>query len=112
MYAVTIKNPAMIKYCVGCGEQIHPKRVEILPNTKTCVNCSTTGAKRGIPVLHGNVEKDDTWVDMVFLEADEFEAYEQATSTLKNTISNSSKAEMQNYDEDTSEIGVPSFEEE
>ena len=65
----------MVKYCVGCNEQIHPKRVEILPNTKTCVDCSTTGAKRGIPVLHGNVDKDDTWVDMVFMEADEYENY-------------------------------------
>ena len=94
MYTETL---TMAKYCVGCGEQIHPKRVEILPNTKTCVNCSTTGAKRGIPVMHGNVEKDDTWVDMVFMEADEFEAYERAMGRLKHTSVNSTP-EFQNYD--------------
>jgi hypothetical protein len=87
------------KYCIGCGEQIHPKRVEILPNTKTCVGCSTTGAKRGIPVMHGNVEKDDTWVDMVFMEADEYEAYERAMGRLKH-VNNNKTPEFQDYDSD------------
>jgi hypothetical protein len=89
----------MAKYCIGCGEQIHPKRVEILPNTKTCVGCSTTGAKRGIPVMHGNVEKDDTWVDMVFMEADEYEAYERAMGRLKH-VNNNKTPEFQDYDSD------------
>jgi hypothetical protein len=94
------ENQTMAKYCIGCGEQIHPKRVEILPNTKTCVGCSTTGAKRGIPVLHGNVEKDDTWVDMVFMEPEEFEAYEQSTGRLKNLNHSASKPELQDFDKD------------
>lgn len=110
MYTETL---IMAKYCIGCGEQIHPKRVEILPNTKTCVDCSTTGAKRGIPVLHGNVEKDDTWVDMVFLEQDEFEQYEQAMGRMKKMTQNGSKAEAQNYDKDDDlNVDVNSFEEE
>ena len=101
----------MAKYCVGCGEQIHPKRVEILPNTKTCVGCSTTGAKRGIPVMHGNVEKDDTWVDMVFMEADEFEAYERAIGRLKY-VSNNNTPEFQDYDsDDDSNTNNTSFDE-
>lgn len=105
------ENQTMAKYCVGCGEQIHPKRVEILPHTKTCVGCSTTGAKRGIPVLHGNVEKDDTWVDMVFMEADEFEKYEQAMGRMKKLNHKASKAEIQNYDEDVN-LPTPNFDEE
>ena len=90
----------MAKYCIECGEQIHPKRVEILPNTKTCVGCSTTGAKRGIPVLHGNVDKDDTWVDMVFMEADEYESYMEQEGKLKRMTLKSPKAEYQDYDSD------------
>lgn len=112
MYTVINETEIMAKYCVGCGEQIHPKRVEILPNTKTCVSCSTTGAKRGIPVLHGNVEKDDTWVDMVFLEPDEFEAYEQSTGRMNKINKSAAKAEMQNYDEDDNTPITPSFDEE
>jgi hypothetical protein len=98
MYTETL---SMAKYCIGCGEQIHPKRVEILPNTKTCVNCSTTGAKRGIPVMHGNVEKDDTWVDMVFMEPEQYEAYERAMGRLKNITPNSTPG-FQDYDSETS----------
>ena len=28
--------------CIKCTEEIHPKRLEILPDTKTCVKCSST----------------------------------------------------------------------
>lgn len=28
-----------IVYCQGCGEPIPPKRLEILPKTRHCVNC-------------------------------------------------------------------------
>lgn len=101
----------MIKYCIGCGEQIHPKRVEILPNTKTCVACSTTGAKRGIPVLHGNIEKDDTWVDMVFLEADEYDNYMEQEGKLKRIVASAPKAEYQDYEDDFEEPTQPTFDE-
>ena len=101
----------MKKYCIGCGEQINPKRLEILPNTKTCVNCSTTGPKKGITVMHGNVEKDDTWVDMVFMEADEYEAYERAIDRLKH-VSPEKTPEIQDYDEDEEELDEDDIEEE
>lgn len=100
----------MAKYCIGCNEQIHPKRVEILPNTKTCVACSTTGAKRGIPVLHGNVDKDDTWVDMVFMEADEWENYMEQEGKLKRIVASAPKAEYQDYDNEVEEQSQPNFE--
>tara|TARA_R110000803_G_scaffold210248_1_gene281568 strand:+ start:397 stop:624 length:228 start_codon:yes stop_codon:yes gene_type:complete len=34
----------MDKYCIECGTQIPAGRVEILPNTRTCVEHSTTDA--------------------------------------------------------------------
>ena len=96
----------MIRHCIACGELIHPKRIEIIPNTKTCVSCSTTGAKRGVPVLHGNVEKDDTWVDMVFFEADDFEKFKEQDKKLQNIVSTSTKAEYQDYEEEDTEIEI------
>ena len=48
---VTIEE---IVECIKCGKEIPPKRIEILPNTKTCVNCSTTGAYVGRPVQLGH----------------------------------------------------------
>ena len=105
------ETQTMARYCVGCGDVIHPKRVEILPNVRTCVDCSNTGMKRGVPVLHGNVEKDDTWVDMVFLEENEYRDYEIQTGRLSKNAKNASKAEMQNYDEDDN-VKKSSFNEE
>jgi len=31
--------------CISCGEVIPPRRIEILPNTHTCVACSGTSRK-------------------------------------------------------------------
>ena len=47
----------MVKYCKSCGEEIHPLRVKALPNTQTCIKCSTTSMKKGIPVLNGNIDQ-------------------------------------------------------
>jgi hypothetical protein len=90
----------MIKYCKNCKEEIHPKRVNILPNTTTCVSCSNTGRKRGVTVLNGNIEKDDTWVDIVFMEPEQYEQYMKAENKLKNIINPPSKSKNQEYNND------------
>ena len=64
------------KKCIICKEIINPLRIKALPTTKTCVECSTTGAKRGMPVMFG--DKDNTWVDMVMMDSDEFDKFEKA----------------------------------
>lgn len=33
--------------CAGCGKEIPAKRLQILPGTKHCVNCSTTAPVSG-----------------------------------------------------------------
>jgi NAD-dependent SIR2 family protein deacetylase len=65
----------MERKCISCGELIHPKRIEIIPNTKTCVKCSSTGIKKGITVLKGDVNKDDTWNDIVFVDDNQYKQY-------------------------------------
>tara|TARA_A100000172_G_scaffold80979_1_gene72233 strand:- start:2910 stop:3182 length:273 start_codon:yes stop_codon:yes gene_type:complete len=37
-----IKKTAIMK-CIKCQEVINPLRIEALPETKTCVKCSSTG---------------------------------------------------------------------
>jgi hypothetical protein len=61
--------------CLKCREAINPLRLKALPTAKTCVECSTTGAKRGVPMMYG--EKDHTWTDMIIMEADEFDRFEK-----------------------------------
>ena len=74
----------MNKYCKGCSEIIPPQRIKILPNTKVCVNCSTTGTKRGITILKGDVNKDDTWVETLFLDEEEYNVYEKSMGRSRN----------------------------
>lgn len=61
--------------CIKCKLPINPLRIKALPTAKTCVECSTTGAKRGVPMMYG--EKDHTWTDMVIMEPEEFDRFEK-----------------------------------
>jgi hypothetical protein len=63
------------RMCIYCKKEINPLRVKALPTAKTCVDCSTTGAKRGVPMMFG--EKDHTWTDMVIMNPEEFDNYEK-----------------------------------
>jgi hypothetical protein len=64
------------RLCIKCKEEINTLIIKALPTAKTCVECSTTGAKRGMPVMFG--DKDNTWVDVVLMEPEEFEKLEKA----------------------------------
>jgi hypothetical protein len=79
------------RLCVKCREEINPLRLKALPTAKTCVDCSTTGAKRGVPMMFG--EKDHTWTDMVIMESDEFDQFEKA-SKQKSTFDTLDKTEL------------------
>ena len=87
---------AMAVECISCGVEIHPKRLEILPNTKHCVQCSDTGRKRGVTVQRG--EGDHSYTDVVIMEEKQFIQYIIKDKPKKG----SSKAELQNFDEDES----------
>lgn len=65
-----------MKKCIVCGEEIHPKRLEILPNTLKCVACSNTSRKAGITVMKG--EGDHTYTETIIMEQDEFLRYQEA----------------------------------
>ena len=63
------------RICIKCRETINPLRIKALPTAKTCVECSTTGAKRGVPMMFG--EKDHTWTDIVLMEPEQYDVYEK-----------------------------------
>jgi hypothetical protein len=68
--------------CIKCREAINPLRLKALPTAKTCVECSTTGAKRGVPMMYG--EKDHTWTDMVIMEPEEFDRFEKLNKQVSS----------------------------
>ncbi len=76
MYQSNVKIEIMD--CVKCGNEIPPKRLEIIPGTKTCVNCSTESPKRGIPVMRGT--GDHTWVELDIMSQEQYEQYEELNS--------------------------------
>lgn len=61
--------------CIKCGAVIPPKRLEILPGTKTCVNCSTATPKRGMSVMKGT--GDHTWVELDIMTQEQYERIEE-----------------------------------
>lgn len=68
------------KKCVSCKEPIHPKRLEILPNTTKCVSCSTTGKKGGVTVTKG--EGDHTYNETIIMEPEEFKKFQEMEAIL------------------------------
>ena len=85
------------RICIKCKEVIHPLRVKALPNTNTCVECSTTGAKRGAPMMFG--EKDHTWTDMIIMEPEEYDQFEKLNNQ-QPTFEVLDKSEMNSDDDD------------
>jgi len=85
------------RICVKCREAINPLRLKALPTAKTCVECSTTGAKRGVPMMYG--EKDHTWTDMVIMEPEEYDRFEKLNK-LKSSFDTLDKTEMNSDGDD------------
>lgn len=61
--------------CIKCKVVINPLRIKALPSTTTCVECSTTGAKRVVTMMYG--EKDHTYTDIVIMEPHEYDIFEK-----------------------------------
>jgi hypothetical protein len=85
------------RLCIKCRQEINPLRIKALPSAKTCVECSTTGAKRGGPMMFG--EKDHTWTDIVLMEPEEFERFEKQIQQ-KSSFDILDKTEMNNDEDD------------
>ena len=83
------------RLCTVCQEEINPLRVKALPNTKTCVNHSTVGAKRGRILTLG--EGDHTYNEIEILDEDVYRkvvALEFGVDRLAEEM-----PEIQNYEQ-------------
>ena len=95
-----------MRKCIECGEEIHPKRLEILPSTQKCVNCSNTGKKAGVTVMLG--EGDHTYTETVIMDHEEFIEYQE----LEYKINGPRKDELPHPDDVLDEIEEEIIEEE
>lgn len=84
----------MQKNCKKCGVIIPPKRIEILPNTITCVNCSSTKPVLGVNVQRGTGE--DTWIETIIIP-------ETTREEIFKLLEVTQDSEEFNFDEDEEE---------
>jgi len=83
------------RFCTVCGDEINPLRVKALPDTKTCVNHSTVGAKRGRILTLG--EGDHTYNEIEILDEETYRkvvAIELGVDRLAEEM-----PEIQNYEQ-------------
>ena len=73
-----------MKKCLACGEEIHPKRLEILPNTQTCTQHSTVEKKAAVTVQMG--EGDHTWIETYAIDREDFRKLEEAEKSFRKQI--------------------------
>ena len=85
------------KLCIGCGEEIHPKRLEIIPHAVKCVTCSTTGKKAAITVTKG--EGDHTYNETIIMDREEFDRLQE----LEYKINGKRKDDISHPDDDDDE---------
>ena len=87
-----------MRKCNVCGEKIHPKRLEILPETQTCVSCSNTGKKAGVVVMLG--EGDHTYTETIIMDREEFNQFKE----IENKINGPRKDELPHPEDVLDEI--------
>ena len=87
-----------MRKCNACGEEIHSKRLEILPSATQCVKCSTTGKKAGVTIVVG--EGDHTYNDVVIMDREDFEKLQE----LEHRIYGKRKDDLPHPEEDEDEV--------
>ena len=75
----------MMRKCSVCNEDINPKRLEILPNTQTCVQHSTVEKKVAVTVQMGT--GDHTWTETFAVEREEYDRLEEMKGNFKRASS-------------------------
>lgn len=104
MYS-TIQNPTNVKMisCTRCGEDMPELRFTSY-GYDFCVNCSTVGAKRGLPVQRGT--GDHTWTETIIMEEDDYIKYTEQEE-IHYGKSKKNKAERLNLDEEDKNLQGP-----
>ena len=101
----TIETPNKMKMipCSQCGTPMPELRLTQY-GYDFCVNCSTVGAKRGVPVMRGS--GDHTWTETIIMEKDQYEDFVLA-SAIEKGDKNASKAEYLDFDKEDKNLQGP-----
>ena len=98
--SLLLKTPIKVKMipCIKCGNDM-PELRKTQYGYNFCVNCSTVGTKRGIPIQMGT--GDHTWTETIIMEEDEYNKYSsQDKTTKKPNKTKFSSIDMDDEDDD------------
>ena len=98
----------MSRQCITCGEDIHPKRLEILPNTQTCTQHSTIEKKAAVTVQMG--EGDHTWIETYAVDREDLRRFEEAEKSFRKQIIEEIAPEIVITDKDDAIPTIEDFE--
>jgi len=101
----TIKTTRTVKMipCIKCKNDMPELRLTQY-GYKVCVNCSTVGAKRGVPVTRGS--GDHTYTETIIMEEDQYQDFVLATA-IERGDTQTAKAEMLNMDKEERNLQGP-----
>jgi hypothetical protein len=100
----------MSRQCITCGEEIHPKRLEILPHTQTCTQHSTVEKKAAVTVQMG--EGDHTWIETYAIDREDLRRIEEAEKSFRQQIVEETTPEIIITDKDDTIPTIDDFENE
>lgn len=61
------------RLCIKCNNPIHPKRLELIPHTKTCVKCSDVNRVVGNQINFS--EKEDVVSTLEIMSPEKYKEY-------------------------------------
>jgi len=101
----TTQNPNTMKMinCIKCEAKMPELRLTKY-GYKVCVNCSTVGTKRGVPVMRGS--GDHTWTETIIMEEEQYEDFVIA-SAIERGDTKAAKAEMLNMEQEERNLQGP-----
>jgi hypothetical protein len=88
----------MSRHCKVCDVVIDPRRIAILPETKTCTQHSTAEKKVAMVVQMG--EGDHTWIETYAVEREVYDKIQEAEKNFRRTTNPTPKAKNKVAGED------------
>ena len=88
----------MSRHCKVCDVVIDPRRIAILPETKTCTQHSTAEKKVAMVVQMG--EGDHTWTETYAVEREVYDKIQEAEKNFRRTTNPTPKTKSKVTEED------------
>jgi RNA polymerase-binding transcription factor DksA len=98
----------MNRHCKVCDVVIDPRRIAILPETKTCTQHSTAEKKVAMVVQMG--EGDHTWTETYAVEREVYDKIQEAEKNFRKTTNPTPKPKSKLVEEEDESLELDAIE--